>query len=276
MKNTNEVELPLKAEEQCLRVKENFKLSKTTLTHLESADVCPVKWKSQWLERRWKFEAGDAMLKGMYFEYLAIGGGVGDEDVTDLERLKNGKKSTDQMRIEEQAQVFKDALFNTDSSTYLGFKVIDTQVEVENEYSKGVIDVVAEKDGKPCLIDVKLTRDFYQVKPPYGYGYMDQMDMIQMMLYKKLYDEEHGTDVDIYIFVADFSPKMNRKLVKIHVSDKKMAEVQERLDTGYEVIDLYQEKGWTYDPSERECKECPLECEHRYVKETVPLEDLYI
>lgn len=264
------------AQEQCLRVKKNFKLSKTTLTDLEKSSVCPVRWKSQWLERRWTFEPSVAMLKGMYFEYLAIGGGVGDDDITDLPRNKNGSKTADQIRIEEQANIFKNALYNDKCPYYLGFEVVDTQVHVEDEKSKGFIDVLAKRGDELAIIDIKLTRDFHGVNPPYSYGDMNSMDMIQLALYKYLYDKEHGTDVTTYIFVGDYSTKMNRKLVQVDVSLNKIDEVLARIDEGYKVIDAYQENGWTYDPSEWECKDCPLRCDNRYEKKVIELETIYV
>jgi len=212
----------------------------------------------------------------MYFEYLAIGGGVGDEDVTDLPRLKTGAKSADQIRIEEQAEIFKNALYNDKCPYYLGFEVVDTQVHVENDTSKGFIDVLAKRGDELAIIDLKLTRDFYGVSPPYSYGDMSSMDMIQLALYKYLYDQEHGTDVSTYIFVGDYTPKMNRKLVKVDVSANKIDEVLSRIDQGYETIDLYQKHGWTYDPSEWECKDCPLRCEHRFEKKVIPFEQLNV
>ena len=243
---------------------------------MEKTNVCPVRWKSQWLERRWVFEPSEAMLKGMYFEYLAIGGGVGDEDVTDLPRKRGGAKSADQVRIEEQAEIIKNSLYNDKCPYFLGFEVVDTQTHVEDEKSKGFIDVLAKNlnTGNLAIIDLKLTRDFHMVKPPYSYGDMASMDMIQLALYKYLYDKEHGTDVETYILVADYSTKKNRKLVKVDVSDEKIQEVLDRLKQGYDVIDLYQEHGWTYDPSEWECKDCPLRCDHRYEKKVIPFETL--
>jgi hypothetical protein len=167
-------------------------------------------------------------------------------------------------------------LYDKDCEYYLGFEVLETQVRVEDEIAKGVIDVVAKRGDELALIDIKLTRDFYSVAAPYGYGYMDSMDMIQMALYKYLYDEAHGTNVSTYILVGDFSTQYRRKLVEVDVSQKMLDEVFSRLSTGYEVIDLYQKHGWTYDPSKRECDDCPLKCSNRYEKEVFDNETIHV
>jgi hypothetical protein len=208
------------------------------------------------------------MLQGQYFEYLAIGGGVG-EDVTDLPRLKKGGKGIDQIRIEQQAAKTKAVLYNPKHPEYLGFKIKNTQVRLEDEQKRGVADIEAEKDGEDWIIDLKLTRSFTQVQPPYSYGHMEDMDLIQLNLYKDMYDKQFGKDCKTGILVAEKSPPLRIKNVTIELTKESMKDMEERVQTGYETIAAYNEHEWLYNPSKWECNDCPLACKARYSEKMI-------
>ena len=239
-----------------------IKISPSSYKDLNRPDVCPKKWHAEWVTKEIEFKSSEAMDKGSFFEYLCIGGGAkADDNITELPLTKAGKKTADQERIEQQAEVFKE-LFNPESEHYLGWDIVDVQKRLENEHFKGYYDIKAVNSttGELAHIDLKLTA---KIK---GYGDYDwsdvtKTDTIQLPLYKL-------TDTDkidkLFYLVFDYSPEMNILFREVELTEDGEDIIREQLMNAYEIANLYEKNGWVTDPSLNECKDCPLQCKDRF------------
>ena len=281
MKNMKKAEETALEKEQPTRDKP-FKWSKTSLVDFENAATCPKRWKAQWLDRLFKPEPTDTMLGGLYFESLVLGQTAGDDtlDGSHFKRNRDGSKKVDQVRIEKQAGKVKAMLFDKDHDSYLGFDVKQVQVVLEGGTAthplKGVLDIIAEKEGKPAIVDLKLTKSISGGRPPYSYDEVSSMDMAQAVIYTELYKQAYGQETDFYFLVADYSPQMRIKLIKVNLSNKTLDSVMGRLDNAAWVLEMYEANGWVTDPSINECRGCPLECADRKRPNEVEYEEVFV
>lgn len=243
-----------------------MKLSQTSVKDLENESTCPVRWKAQWIEGKITSPSTDAMTKGKYFEQLVLGSGAIDgEIVEDLPRLKNGDKSVDQIRIEEQAELCKEMLFNKESEHYLGFKVKDVQVRFDSGDRPIVLDILAEDEtGMDVDLDLKLTKDVTQTYGKFGWGNIEHLDYLQQVHYHNVFKEVTGKDIRSILLVFDYSPNKGVKLIELDVTDAALDEAQIRFEAVEEVVDHYNKHGWIHLPSLKECEGCPLKCDKRF------------
>jgi hypothetical protein len=241
--------------------------SQSALKDFEREDVCLWKWRGRWITKEISSTPSIYMERGMYFEYLCIGGSANSNDnITDLPRLKSGEKSTDQLRIEEQALAFKD-LFDENSLNYLGFEILSTQGVLNGSgvfnKERGVLDMVAKSiwDEKIHIIDLKLTANAESTFNKFSFN-VDNLDDTQAVSYVDLYKNIYGVDTIFDYLVFDYSPKLNRKLVTIEVSDSGINSLNKRKQNLKDF--LLNTKDFEKIPSEKECSSCPFEnCDKR-------------
>lgn len=238
--------------------------TQTSLKDLEKETTCPFRWKTQWLDGKIQMEPNEYMLRGLFFESLAIGGGAKEQLVLDLPRLRNGNKSVNQIRIEEQAENFAQ-LFNPLHKRFLGFTIVDSQLYLEHEGRGGTLDFLAvDQDNNPCMFDLKLTGNLKRG----WWSDIDSVDMLQQYHYHDLYlntfSIPSGKRLRNLLAIFDYSPKKNVLITEIDVTEGMLSDTDERFIVGKEVVELYEENGWSYDPSEKECNNCPLKCKHRF------------
>lgn len=260
-----------------MEINKEFLLSQTALKDLEKEETCPDRWRAQWIDKEISFPSNEDMDKGKYFEYLAIGAGaVSGEDVTDLPRLQNGRKSIDQVRIEEQAARFKRFIDKQDPE-FQGFELGETQIELKIGNRKGTIDfeTIEVADGSRWINDLKLTKDLTSTRSQYGWGHpWKDLDLVQMVHYSDLYEEKTGIKPRIGLWVFDYSPELRIKFGEIKVSQKARNAKELRFSAAEEVIELYKINGWIKQPSEYECRRCTLNCSVRF--KPGPIEKLII
>lgn len=247
--------------------KPEFFLTQTALKDLERDTTCPDRWRALWIDKEIEFPSNEDMDKGKYFEWLCLGGGaISGEDVTDLPRTSTGRKSADHIRIDEQADRFKQ-LFEPGNIDFQGFKIIEAQLELKVGNRKGTIDFVTQQleTGDIWINDLKLTRDANSTRSQYGWGHnWTDLDMVQLVHYSSLYSDTFGIVPRVGLWVFDYSPNKQVKFGEIIISKKAVAKKELRFDAALEVVQLYQERGWTKLPSESECKNCKLQCLQRY------------
>jgi hypothetical protein len=244
-----------------------FWLTQTSLKDLEKDTTCPDRWRGLWLDKEFAFQSNEAMDKGKYFEWMSLGGGaITGEDVTDLPRTSTGKKTIDQVRIEEQAARFM-RLFDPKDPEFQGFQITATQIEMKHNGRKGTIDFNTIKlDDKSVWInDLKLTADLTSTRSQYGWGHdWANLDLVQMIHYQDMYEQLYGITPRVGMWVFDYSPEKRVKFGEIVISKKARQKKELRFESAFEVITLYEKNGWVKLPSEFECKNCPLACSERY------------
>lgn len=244
-----------------------FYLTQTALKDLEKDTTCPDRWRALWLDKEIEFPSNEDMDKGKYFEWLCLGGGaISGEDVTDLPRTATGRKSIDHIRIDEQAERFKQ-LFDPKNPDYQGFQITRAQIELKVGNRKGTIDFETQDivTGEFWINDLKLTRDAESTRSQYGWGHAwTDLDMVQLVHYRDLYTDVYGITPRVGLWVFDYSPAKLVKFGEVVISNKAREKKELRFEVAFEVIELYKQNGWTKLPSESECKTCKLSCPVRY------------
>lgn len=247
-----------------------YKVHQSHLKRWEDNSTCKLKWYHQnVLEDIPRDDPSQQMIKGTYFETLAIGGNVRGEDLPDISFLynANGSKKVELTRIEEQVDRFKE-LFNPLHQDYLGFNICDVQCFVEAEEEEGTIDFVAVDDfDKVAIFDLKFTADVDSDFGDFAWGRSaDDIDWTQMKLYKRLYRERFGVDPLTYVIVFDASPRKGIRLFELIISDTSESEVKDRTSLLYRVVQDYQsgEAEPSTKPSKSECSTCKVDCPSRY------------
>lgn len=253
-----------------------IKLSQSALKDLEKKDACHYYWQKKWIEGVVKEEATIAMKRGSYFETLAIGGGSGQsDDVTDLPRLKDGKKSSDQIRLEEQAERFNDYMKE------LGFKIIPetVQMKLETEDFQGTIDFMAiGPDGDISIWDLKSTADIYS-----DFGYTawhkpETVDFTQQFAYARAWFKSTGQKLRTYMYVADYTPNKNIKVFEVKFDyEAKFNLIEQRLEAAYSYIESYLGTGdLPANPSINKCMKCPFLYRCKYKVNKPLIEEVYV
>lgn len=242
-----------------------FLWTQTALKDLEKPSTCPKRWQGSWLEGSVPpFPTNDYMLRGVFFESLAIGGGAKEQLVLDLPRLRNGNKSANQIRLEEQAEEFC-RLFNPAHEQFLGYTIVQTQLYLEAGDRAGTLDFIAiDQDNNPCLFDLKSTGNLKRG----WWSDIDSVDKLQQYhyhdLYLKTFKLPPGKRLRNFLAIFDYSVQKNILILELDVTETRLADMNDRFETAKEVVELYNKNGWTTDPSEAECEGCPLKCSNRF------------
>lgn len=212
------------------------------------------------------------MLAGSFFETLCLGSGAQGQVITDLPRLKSGEKSTDQVRIEKQAERFK-ALFNTAESDYSGWTMGRSQLYLEYEDRGGTIDFEMFIGERACIVDLKLTKDLvtgYWSRP-------SEVDLIQIVHYRNLYYQNFSVIPECYFLIFDYTPKMNVKLLKVEVTQRAIDDYERRFDRAINLITEWDDmEEWPRIPEPSSCSKCPLQCDKRTIKSNIIYESITI
>ena len=244
----------------------NFYLTQSALKDLEKTETCPFRWKKQWMDKEIQSKSTEAMDKGSYFEQLILGAGATGTIVSDLPRLKNGDKSTDQIRIDQQAERVSRMLFDVNDPEFLGFNIIHKQLEIKVGNKKGTYDIVAEQHPTniPWILDLKLCKDATSDYSEYGWGNdWTQLDLVQLVHYQDIYTEFYGIRPKTGLIVVDYSPQKRVIFGEINISDEKRSEKNIRFNAAEEAITMYEAHGWSKVPAIKECEGCPLTCSSR-------------
>jgi hypothetical protein len=233
-------------------------LTQSLLKELENPAHCPLKIQLSYVKKSIPSVTNEYMLRGKYFEQMCIGSGaVKDDVVDDLPKLKNGNKSTDHIRIDEQVEKFK-RLFDKNSPEYLGFTIESIQDYVNIGNKAGTSDILARRDsdGKLCIIDLKLTGSI-------SYGYysdVNSLDITQGVHYINLISKWAEEDVLFFLLVFDYSPKKECALIEITPTEDDFDFLDLRFGAAEEVLAEYEEKAiegeWKANPSLATCKMC--------------------
>lgn len=278
----------------------NSSLIKELFFHGVEKEYCKRKFYEQYILGNIDAHS-DAMDKGSFFETICIGGGVKGQTLTDLPRKKNGDKTIDQVRIEEQKMHFEIIAKNTGMVIIPGF---NTQLTIQKPFPldpdiilQGTMDIfpvtvtTKRRGSLLSIVDLKLTADIY-ADTRYAFNAWSEpgsLDNIQAYMYLELTQEidpilnPHVIDVinksgitnyeDIpkhfFYYVFDYSPKLNRKCVEVSYDASRRNELFESVRAAKSLIDVNtaKDKWEEVTPSKYNCASCPLTCNWRFTTE---------
>lgn len=244
-------------------------LTQTIIKKLKDDNKCPHRIKKVFIDREVKEEPTESMVKGMFFEYLALGNANYDGDIiNDLPRKKGGEKTVDQIRIEQQVKKFKDEVIPLYEVNILG-KGEEFTYEHEGITLRIKVDFYGtiRYNGKtyPLIGDLKLTGDMTNQFGDFSWGFPQNIDHTQAILYSWVFTKAFQEQADpgmpdplfIY-FVFDYKPIPEYKLVHVAPERLRFAELKQTIETVKERMIYYDATGWSYKPKYTECAKCPL------------------
>lgn len=250
----------------------DFKLTQTCLKDLEKEETCPKRFYEQWVLKSFSSPETEAMRKGKFFEYLALGADAGKDDpVTDLRKEPGkGKKLTDQVRLEQQAERFR-RMFTKGDKLWIGHEIVETQVKMTAARTEGTMDFVTifrehtdhsnpdDVVGQKYLWDLKSTKDI-ESNPkfnPFSWADATQVDYTQQVYYKLLYRATKSEDLPCKVVIFDYTPEMRAKIIDINITEDAERSLVDRIDDALDTIESLDEDVPVL-PSYNECMKCKV------------------
>ena len=254
-----------------------YNLSKSLIhafNEVEMKERCPLAFKKEFLEKLPEFQKpyypSTAMGMGNYFEFLVTGEKLRDGTEPYPATLKSGKPSTDAVRIQQRAEKAKKFLYD-----YLKIEDLKSGVKLELEYNgrnvKGILDILCKLNGKPAIIDLKMSGLIGNKCEKYGW-HVDNFNYhkLQAQIYKWLWWKIEGKEIPFYYLV--FSNKAKENIlyweVKYYSSESFLADM-EKLESNFKYvndqIEFYDKiTSWEGTNDFEHCNNCPAEnCEKR-------------
>lgn len=248
----------------------DFYLSNSMLRDWEQ--MCPREWKSRWIDKNpaYQYES-DAMHRGNVFECLTIGMSVGQKVTQPSETLK---KSVFMYRIRKQSEAARKYLNMWGGKIaarqeYLYGTVTDSNgVEIKICGNLDIRYAWADKPNSGAVIDLKFTGDIENEFGKFAWGAPDKMDMSQLCHYKLLHQLNFPeiTELETHYWVFDHQPELQKKLLKVNISDGTLWQHIERVSVVYQEIqecllfDVWDAKN-TFD----NCSKCKIKCPNERV-----------
>lgn len=223
---------------------------------------CGLLFKAKYIDKTIESIPTDAMKQGIYFEYLATGSLPRNNVVPEPEYTNKGILTNDYIRIKKAAEFFKQIIL------HYKIKINKIGYVLSTKDMTGIIDIWAEWDNQPCIIDLKYTGFIDNKWDDLGWETeslnMKDSLMIQGLHYKLLVKEALGLDdVPFYYFVFNSKDPTDMKIIK-QVVDPDRFDIHKAnvLKVKNKLLDTY----YKPLPAYRRCKSCPLKetCEHRY------------
>ena len=219
-------------------------------------NMCGIKFESLYLGNA-SFPPSPPMQLGNWFEYVATGQLPRDGVVPEPKRLKSGKLSTDYVRMESQIENFHTMMKGN------GFDIISTgHVFNKNDVATGIADIIARKDDKTCIVDVKTSGllDDRWHEMGWNLDALDQKDklLIQAVHYKFLAEDEFGDNVDFYFAVFSSKNEHDCMLIKINIDEDRIQQHITDIFRASQLLEENKERGFKATTKYRECVKCFL------------------
>lgn len=235
----------------------------------DEVEHCPAQINALYIEKSASIESL-TFDRGNYFEYLAIGAGaIAGNVVDDLPRLKNGDKSVDQIRIEEQAMRFKSLMPMYGMKPLEVQKIVKTPWVYDDDVTlRIVIDFISPikyrtgpivHDYDLALIDLKLTQNINNTFGDFSWGFPANMDLIQAVFYYHVWEEHTGEKAPFYYWVFDHKKNPENKIIRKKDPEPiDLAELHESIRKTHANLIYYAANEWPTNPNINLCKRCPL------------------
>tara|TARA_R100001244_G_scaffold132387_2_gene108674 strand:+ start:2236 stop:3021 length:786 start_codon:yes stop_codon:yes gene_type:complete len=241
------------------KTKKTPKISQSLMKSLNAyvnGEECGLKFKAKFIDGK-SGEPTDAMNLGNWFEYIATGQLPRDGEIPSPKRKKNGDLSIDYVRMEAQA-----SNFNTLMATH-GFDIISTgHVFNKSEDSTGIADIIARKDGRTCIVDLKSSGLIDDRWSEFGWnldaiGQKDKL-LVQAIHYTMLAQEEFGEEVDFYFAVFSSKNDYDFMLLKVDIYPETMEQHYKYIQSSKKILKREIDNGFRASHKYRECAKCFL------------------
>lgn len=211
----------------------------------------------------------ESMNAGNFFETLVLGSNRDGSMTTDLERTAKGQKTTDQLRIEEQAAYFLTNI-TKEYQMDLKYKHVSHEFEWNGVPCIAHIDVISsiydptlsQPFQKRAIIDTKLTKDISSDYGDYTWNNPERMDHTQAVFYTVGFEQVFKKKVNFYYVVMEYGPKKRWSVIRKRVTDQEKEELFHKTKRTYELAKKWfnegRDTGVEAKPSFKECTRCPL------------------
>ena len=239
-------------------------LSQSLIKKLDQDNLCPRYYYLYHLSGQYKEPSSEAMVKGQRFEWLAVGSKNREGYVPEIPKLKNGAKSTDEVRIEAQAEVFQQVLphYNMRLLTPEGQECPSVALELphgEDILLTGILDAIIIWNGQPAIMDLKLTASLVSRWGPNGkpgWGDYFNMDHIQAYLYMYLVEKIFKRKMRFVYALFEYGPEPKFKFIEIKDTSMRRAEMLRRVDDAREKVAAMAEQNYPPQGHYLQCAKC--------------------
>lgn len=218
-----------------------------------------------------KTEPSESQQLGIWFEYQCTGALPKSGDRPETPKLKSGGIPVAYQRMEAQVE-----RYNKIMKSY-GFIMLEAGKYLEHGVLHGTVDIVAEKDGKICFIDLKTSGLLNDKWSDFGWA-EERIEektghAMQVIHYKALGILEYGYEPDFYFFVFSNTNDYDSTIYKAEVDAERM---ENHIILSKQVLnDMHSEKEWKPIPSVANCNECPLKSECKKFTDIPTIKPIY-
>lgn len=216
-------------------------------------------------------EPTESQQLGIWFEYQCTGALPKSKVVPEAPLLKSGKLPVAYERMQVQVDRFHKIMGK------YGFKIVEVGKYLEFGVLHGTVDIIAEKDGKICFIDLKTSGLLNDKWSEYGWAEEKIEEKnghaMQVIHYKALGMLEYGYEPDFYFFVFSNTNDYDSTIYKTDVDAERME--NHILLARHILADISCEKDWKAMPSISNCIDCPLKATCKQFTDVPTIKQVY-
>lgn len=225
--------------------------------------ACGLLFKAKYIDKNVESLPSDSMKEGIYFEFLCTGALDRKGNAPEPETTRTGALTTAYDRVVKASELFKNIVEK------YNIKILEKGYVLETEDCNGILDILAEWDGKKCIIDLKYSGLIDDKWSDLGWNedslHMKDSLMIQGVHYKMLGRDALNEDLPFYYFIFNSKDPTDMKIIEEVVDEDRFEAHREMIKKVKANIDSEMQKGFIPLPNYRLCRKCPLNetCEHR-------------
>jgi hypothetical protein len=217
---------------------------------------CGLLFKAKYIDKNVFTIPSDSMKEGIFFEYLATGSLPKNGMIPEPDRTLKGVLTAAYERVTKAADFFKDII------EHHNIKLIETSYVLQTDIAIGTIDIWAEWNGEPCIIDLKYSGLINDKWSDIGWN-TDSLSekhslMIQGVHYRYLSREALGLDVPFYYFIFNQKDATDMKIIRQEIDEDQFPQHEEDIKKTLVILQSELNKGFKAVPNYSNCKSCPL------------------
>jgi hypothetical protein len=217
---------------------------------------CGLLFKAKYIDKNVQTEPSAAMKEGIYFEYLATGALPRTGETPKPEITARGGLTVPYERVSKAAEFFKKII------EHYNIKIISTGDVIETDSLTGIIDIWAEWDGKPCIIDLKYSGLIDDKWSDMGWNTdtLPNKDylMVQGVHYTMIVKESKDLEVPFYYWIFNSKDPTDMKIIKQNIDPDQYEQHRKDIEKTILGIEAELKRGFKALPDYRNCKDCPL------------------